>query len=328
MPDVYASLVQPAVIDLAAGWGPLRHVVAVSAARPPVPTRPFYSCPSEERQLTEVGSQKLAFGTMRVASEVTQEEEILAFTVLHFGGQHLSAWVSHHTDDAALKETGDRAAAAFLWGDVAEVIRVVGRLFGERGYTFGHVLRDGQRHILSRLIRETVGRLEPMLVDGFERCYSSARAMREADMKPSSALAVPLAVMLNTAFRRQLEQPVLDLGRLRLLADEFRPGAVEPDREVLGPAASRTIERLIDDLTNDEGEGIKDEPFVLAATLFDILGPLKLPLDLWKSQNVFFPLVSSVRPNLRRAAESGSDEAEGRAGRFERLAGYLNIKVA
>ncbi len=323
---IYASQVEPVVIDLARAAA---HFAMASLFRPSgsVARLGRFTATEQERRLTEVGSQKLAFGKMRVASQVTQQEDVLAFAVLHFGGQHLSAWVSPHADDAALKEAGDKAAASFLWGDVAEVIRAIEHFFGNGGYTFGHVLRDGQRRILARVLNEAVARIEPLLVDGLERCYSSARAMREVGMSPSSTLAVPLSVMLNTAFRRQLEQPVLDLNRLALFAKEFRPGIIEPDRDVLGPTASKTIERLVAELTKDNGLGARGDLLDCAVGLFDVLDGLKLPLDLWQSQNLFLSLVASVYPELRRSAESGDKEAKDRAGRFERLAKYLNLKV-
>jgi hypothetical protein len=279
------------------------------------------------RRITEVGAQKLAFGRLRVVSEVTREQDLSAFAVLHFGGHHLSAWISHNTDDAALAAAGDKAEKAFLWGDVAEAIRAVQEFFHDRGYTFGHVLRDGQRRILSSVIGESVERLVPMLADSLERCYSSARAMREVGMSPSRDLAVPLAVMFNTAFRRLLEQPVLELNRLALLAKEFRPGVIEPERDVLGLEASRAIERLVTELAEDGEPGVSDEPLDHAIRLFEILSGLRLPLDLWRSQNLFFPLVTSVYPVLRRSAGAGDSAAADRAGRFERLAAYLGIRT-
>lgn len=326
---IYASLVKPAVVDMArigAHFAMASLLAPMTNDQEPMTKLGRFSADEVERRLTEVGSQKLAFGKLRVASETTAEQSLLAYTVLHFGGHHLSAWVCPCNDDAALAATGDKASTAFLWGDVAEVIRVIEAHFGPRGYTFGHVLRDGQRGILSRVINEAVSWLEPMLEDGLDRCYSSARAMREVSMNPARTVAIPLASMLNTAFRRQLEHSALDLGRLDLLAREFRPGVLEPNRDELAPAASLTIERLMGALAK-AAAGAGGEPLSQAAGLFDTLDGLKLPLDLWKSQNLFFPLVASVYPELRRQAESGDRQAKESLSSFERLATYLGFKI-
>jgi alpha-amylase/alpha-mannosidase (GH57 family) len=330
---VYASHARPATINLPRAAA---HFAMSSLFRSPAPEARLgrFVATERERWLTEVGSQKLAFGKMRVASEVTREAALLGFTVLHFGKHHVSAWVGPHGDDKALKEAGAKAATAFLWGDVAKVIRVIERFFGTRGYTFDHVLRDGQRHILSRVMSDAVGLLEPLLVDGLERCYSSARAMREAGMRPSSALSLHLSAMLNTAFRRELERPDLDLDRLKLLADEFRPGVIEPDHDTIAPAASLRTEHLVREVAGADWRAAQDSPgqtpdkaLNRAVGLLRTLDGLKLPFDLWKSQNLFFPLVASVHPELRRAAESGNQAAAERSGGFEQLAAYLGIKV-
>jgi len=326
---IYASQVKPAAVDMpriAAHFAMASLFIQKPSDRKPMTRLGRFSAAEVERRQTEVGSQKLAFGKLRVASATTAEQSLLAYTVLHFGGHHLSAWVCPCNDDAALASTGDKASAAFLWGDVAEVIRVIEAHFGPKGYTFGHVLRDGQRGILSRVINEAVAWLEPMLEDGLDRCYSSARAMREVNMNPARAVAIPLASMLNTAFRRQLEHSALDLGRLELLAREFRPGVLEPNRDELAPAASLTIERLLAALAKNAA-GAGGEPLSQAARLFDVLDGLGLPLDLWKSQNRFFPLVASVYPELRRQAESGDRQAKESLSRFERLSAYLGFRI-
>jgi hypothetical protein len=96
---------------------------------------------------------------------------------------------------------------------------------------------------------------------------------------------------------------------------------------MLGPAASRRIEQLVDTLSAGDGQTTKAESLDHAVGLFDILARLKLPLDLWKSQNIFFPLVASVPPELRGRAASGDKDASSQAASFERLAGYLGFKV-
>jgi alpha-amylase/alpha-mannosidase (GH57 family) len=331
---VYASLVLPAVIDLPRAGAHFAMSSIFSPSRSEFRLGCF-AAKVEERRPTEVGSQKLTLGRVHVTSEVTREEELFTFAVLNFGGHRLSAWMNNRIDDAERADVDEKAAAAFLWGDVAEVIRVVERSFGTHGYTFGDILRDGQRRILTRIIDETVEWLEPLLEEGLERCYPSALAMREVGMKPPNSLAIPLSAMLNTSFRLRLERDSIDLDRLRALSLEFRPGVVEPDRDAVAPAASLSIEKLIQALAtadwlsaNAKGQGKTDELLDRAVGLFDILAPLKLPLDLWQSQNLFFPLVAAAHLELLRRAESGDKEAATRAARFKRLAEYLNIRVA
>jgi alpha-amylase/alpha-mannosidase (GH57 family) len=281
-----------------------------------------YAATAEVFDREEAGKHRLAIGKVTLKSAVTLEERTVSYAVVHLGDQNLTAGVREFDGDTRLERERQKVREAFVRGDMATVIRLVGHEFGTRSYSLWHLFSDEKRKILNQILAETLAGLEATYRQIFRSNYAVMQAIQEMQIPLPDALAAPAAFVLNADFLHLLEREEIDVRELGRIADEYKAWSFEPDRVGLGFAAGRRIELMMQAFAAKPDDAGRLRTFVEALR---ILKPLGLEIDLWKSQNIYFSLSRTVFRDAKRKAARGDNAAKKWLSSFEALGRFLGV---
>jgi len=285
-----------------------------------------YSVVGDVRERAEDGLRKLAVGRATFKSAITLEERTIAYAVLYLGERDLVAGVKDFDgDEARFARTARHAREAFARRDADEVKRLIEKDFGARRYSLADLFQDERRKVLGLILETTVSGLEADYRKIFEANRAVMEGLREMQIPLPEALAAPAALVVNADLRRLIDSDETDVGALRAAAEEFRRWSFQPDKAALGFAASRRIGLMMAELEADPTDAKLLNEIV---AVFDILQPLALDLDLWRSQNSYVSLSRRVCGEARKKAARGEVGAGDWLASFDALGGYLGVNPA
>lgn len=283
-----------------------------------------YTANSEIYDLNEAGIQRLAVGKASVRSDITGEENVISFAVLHFGDHNLNGGVREYVGDESFFLMRQEIKDAFMKSDIPEVIRLMDKHFETHNYSLWHLFRDEQRKVLNQILDSTLEEIEASLRQIAEHHYSIMQAMREMQIPLSKALATPVEFILNTDLRKLLESEELDLDRLQNLVEEVKRWSFELDKTTLGFVASQKINTLMERLFQTPEDVSLLETI---EAIFKILSALPLELDIWKAQNIYFSIGQQLYAEMGERAEKGDETAEKWVEHFNSLGNYLSVRI-
>ena len=106
---------------------------------------------------------------------------------------------------------------------------------------------------------------------------------------------------------------------------EYQTWSFEPDKTGLSFALSRRISLLMARLAANPD----DTKFLRSIVdIFEALKPVRLDLDLWKSQNIYFSLSRNLCRNAGQRAAHGEAAAKAWLSEFNALGGFLRVNPA
>jgi hypothetical protein len=320
---VYDLFIRPAFVDYLR-LGAHYAVSSLFEEYPATVKIGHYSATADVCGRAEDGQRKLAFGRVTFTSAVTLEERPIAYAALYLGGQDLMAGVRDFDGEARFERTCRRLREGFGKRETAEVKWLIEQEFGARRYSLDDLFKDEKRKVLGWILDETLSGLEADYRKVFEANRAVMAGIRDMQVPLPEALAAPAAFVVNADLRRLLEQEETDIEGLRKAVDECRRWSFEPDKSALGFAASKKITTLMTKLAGAP----EDAKLVrLVLDLFRTLEPLRLDLNLWKSQNIYFALGQKFCPGARERSCGGDAAATGWLAEFEALAGYLRVNA-
>ncbi len=273
-----------------------------------------YRAEQEASERVHAGLIQLATGRTRIRSEITWQEGIFSYAVLHLGGQNLNAGVRECRGEDAYEAMRREMREALEGSDIPEVIRLMDQHFGTHNYSLWHLFKDEQRRVMEQVMALTLEEIENTFQAIYQRHFALARFLQEIRMPVPPQLAVPMETALTAQLRHLLaeERPApAEIGRL---AEEMRKAGVEPSEPGLGRLAGRKISEMLQRLQETpENRELLD----YLVELLQACQRLPLKLYLWQPQNLYFAL---YRPALSRLADETLE-------RFLELGRLLKIKV-
>jgi alpha-amylase/alpha-mannosidase (GH57 family) len=278
----------------------------------------------ESHEVFTSGRGRVALGRALVDSRVTQEAEDICFAVLHLGDQNLSAAVkrydaSNAEEVAAFKAFSTDVGAAMRRANLAEVIRLIDRFFGQMGYSLISLFTDEQHRIVQTILTQTLTEMEDSLRKIYEDHASLLDFLTETGIAPPPALEVAANYAINSSIRRALELEAFDaeaiVSFLTHAESEYITLNTQQISYVAGQRMKRAMIRLEAAAAGDPtASGALNNAVLIAETL------LKFPFEvnLWQAQNIWNDL-------LRRSGKNywSEDWKEG----FKRLGEAMHIKV-
>jgi len=303
---VYEMFVRPSIVDfprLAAHYA----VSSLFEEYPRAVKIGHYRASAEVCEREAAGRRKLAVGRVTLRSEITWEERTVAYAALHLGDQNLTAGVKELEGEDLFRTMCLSFREPFAKGDMAGVLRLIDRSFGDHSYSLWHLFKDERKKVVDALLEDTLRTLDA----DFRRIYETYRPLMEAlkrmDVPLPEMLLGPAEFVLNADFRRLIEAADIDLGRLAGLVDEYRTWSLEPDKARLEYLARTRIEGLM----GLWAENPENRPALAAVGgLLEALKPLPLGLDLWKSQNIYVLRGRQVQAGYSSRAAIGEAAAQ------------------
>ncbi len=322
--DVYEELVEPTVVDLPRMGA---HYAISSLFKDYDEEEEIHSFKvfNQMYELEKIGDQRLAGGKAIIRSNITMEEEKIAFAVLHMGGHNLMGGVLVDYEDKYFSEIFQEIKESFSKSNISETFKTIDKKFGERNYSLWHLFKDEQREILNQLLEPKVEEMRAEFGSFYDEVYPTVRAMREMQASPPKVIMIVGEYVLNRKFKELFRRDELDTERLKELAEEAEKGSFELHREMISYEASQKINSLLEYLEKDpKNISIMEQ---VTATL-KILDKFNLDLNLWRAQNAYFSLGKSMFDDMRKRAEGGDEDARRWVDRFTELGNQLNVKIS
>ncbi|HYU34538.1 MAG TPA: DUF3536 domain-containing protein [Thermoanaerobaculia bacterium] len=321
--DLYKKHVKPAMVDLPQ----VAAHYAVTALFQDYPDPARIYCYEVERQngrAWRAGRARLSIGRVRVTSERTGETALLAYGVLHFGDHNLNAGVKPYVD----KEDHERYVAeiggAFEHGDLAQVIRLLDRYFGDVSLSLGSLFRDEQRRVLDLILASTLNETEDELRNVYLHHAPLMRFLNTLGTPLPNAFRAAAELVLNVDLRRSVESFPSDPDEVQRLLDEARALGVTLDTRGLGYALERALDGLLERLSErpEDTDLLRQVESVVA-----LARSTPFAIDLWRAQNRVYEMRRTLFPVLQQHAQEGDGEAAEWVEGFRKVAEELLVRV-
>jgi len=322
--QVYEKLVKPAAVDL--------HRVgahyAVSSLFKDYEDRETvysYTVARERYDRREAGGQRLATGRARLRSNITWDEKVVSFAVLHSGGHNLTGGVRDFAGEEAFARMTGEITDAFDLGNLPDIIRSMDRHFDSHSYSLRHLFRGEQRSVFDHIMQPALEAIEGSFRAIYDHHYPMMQVMRELRIPLPKALATPAEYAINASLRKLLNSREPDLEKLQALVDEVRKWGFEGERTSTGFVASRKIDELMGRLSSHP------EDLGLLKTIESLLKILKAPaleLDLMRAQHLHFQIARGHLIAIRERASGGDATAAEWIEHFDNLGTYLQVRSA
>jgi alpha-amylase/alpha-mannosidase (GH57 family) len=247
------------------------------------------------------GRGKLAIGTARITSNITEEQSSFSFAVLHFGDQNITAAVKPYTDgDAADFDTFRKEASAqVLRADFPEVIRLLDRYYGHVDYTLTSLFTDDQRRIVRVILNSTLWDIEKSLTTIYEDHASLLHYLSQANLPKPPALTLAAGFAINAGLRRALEGDPIDQPLLRSYLNLAKADQVQLETSTLTYIADQRMKLAMVELQMSSGSlEMLDRALGLARTLSE----LPFELNLWQAQNIWYEILRTSTYGLTSLA--------------------------
>uniref|UniRef100_A0A7V4XQX5 DUF3536 domain-containing protein n=1 Tax=Acidobacterium capsulatum TaxID=33075 RepID=A0A7V4XQX5_9BACT len=250
----------------------------------------------EAYEMYSSGRARLIIGRGFVTSKVTEESEMVVFTVLHLGDHNLTAAVKRWNTalEPSYAPLCDALQAAMTRADIAEVIRVVDRQFAEASaggevqpahtYSLTSLFQDEQRRILGLILTSTLSEVEASIAAIYETQASLLHFLSQSQLPKPQALLLAANFAVNAGLRHALESEPIDALQLRALLEVAEADKIELDRQELSYLAGTRMKQGMMAVLNNMGN---TEHLENALALARILALFPFETRIWHAQNIW-----------------------------------------
>ncbi len=321
---VYEYFVRPAVVDLLRVGA--HYAISSLFEDYPMQTDMYsYTAVSDIHILKEAGLRKLAFGRVRLKSNITLDERAITYAVFHLGDHNLYAGIREFIDDETFDKMQQTITEPFERSDVPQVIQSISEQFDNNNYSLWHLFRDENRKVFNHILESTLEEMEVYFRQIYENQYPIMTAMGNMRSALPKPLKTAAEFTLNNEVRRIIDSDEdMDLNRLERITDEVKRLSIELDKLQLGLVATQKISDLVNQFKIDP-ENIELLGSVEEAV--SVLSRMPLELDFWNSQNEMFWIAKTYYDNKHVDADSGDSDAKAWLDLFDKLADSLKVKV-
>ncbi|MGO4209268.1 DUF3536 domain-containing protein [Terriglobus sp. 2YAB30_2] len=274
-----------------------------------------YDIRRHEYKVFSSGRGRVALGTATVRSRITGECEMVAFAVLHLGGdQNLSAAVRSYSpnEEEAFKNFATAVSGAMAQANLPDIIRSIDGFFhhdrSQTSYSLRSLFSDEQHRILQTILTSTLSEVEESLRRIYQDHASLLHFIRQSNMPTPPALAITANFALNAGIRNAVEADPFDAPALSSLLQQALTDEIQLDGQIIGYSAGKrmhaVMQQLRDTLSSDSPSV---ETLQLATTMAECFRQLPFEVRFWDSQNVWNYLLDQVRndPRLNEAWQDG-----------------------
>ena len=193
------------------------------------------------------GRVRLATGQALICSKITEAAETVAFAVLHFGDQNITAVVKRFdpSQSTEYEQFVAEAQAAVNLADFPEVVRCFDRHFGAQTYSLRSLFRDEQKRILEILLSSTLAEVESSLSAIYENQASLLHFLSQSKLPRPEALTVAATFAINAGMRKALEAEPIDAIQARSWLGLAKSDQVPLNKQLLSYIVDQKMKRVM-----------------------------------------------------------------------------------
>ncbi len=299
---IYEKWVKPGLVDIDRVAG--HYAVSSLFENYGDSTRIYcYEVERDNYSVEAEGKMRLATGSARLRSEITQEAADLAFAVLHLGDHNITAGVKPK-NSAGNGAFHNKLVSAFSQADTTEVIRLLDQAFGQKTFNLRLLFRDEQRKITNSILNDSLSSAGAVYRTIFESHGALIRFLTAISVPVPRALMAAAEIALNNELKERFHAPDLDVESIHGLLKEAAASKIQLDEPTLEYTVRRRLEADANDFAMDPGvPALLDR---LRRSL-DLLPTLPFNVTIWEVQNICYgPIVKMFEEGQAETGENGS----------------------
>jgi len=285
-----------------------------------------YSIKTEKYNRMEAGRLKFAIGKSRVISNITWEESLIIFAVLHLGDHNVNGGVRNFVSDDNFLETQSEIKDAFERGVIPDVIRLMDRHFGTNNYSLWHLFKDRKRMVLDQILQSTMKEIEVSFQQIYENNYPIMNFFHYLHIPPPRPFYLTAEYIVNNDLKKIFEEGEdISTEELTNLINEVNRWSFTIDREAIGFVATSWINSCMEKLRRKPSNTLLFEKI---ENVLKVINTLSIKLDLWEAQNVYFYMGENIYKTIKKKALADEAQYKRWIEAFRKLGYFLGVKVS
>ncbi|WKN30759.1 DUF3536 domain-containing protein [Porifericola rhodea] len=321
--SAYTKFVKPSVVDMHRVGA--HYAISSLFFDYPEKTKVYsFDVDSQHYEFHEAGKYSLAIGKAKLTSEVTWEENLISYSILHLGDHHLFGGVREFNNDESYLEMKEEITEAFTKSRVHEVIVLMDKHFGSHNYSFWHLFKEDQQKILDQVMLGTMESIAFSFNNIYENNYSLLQATKELGLAPPKPLKYCSDFTINAKLEKIFKEDDIDFKELNAVVESFKRLEVKVNKVGLDFLAEQKINSLMQRLKlapDDISIMNKIDKFM------DATHKVPLSPDLWQAQNIAFQIQSKNYQEYAEKSAAGDEQAKIWCEYFKTIFDQLNIKL-
>ena len=270
-----------------------------------------------------IGKMTLIVGRAEIMSEITWTSFDVYFAVLHLGDHNFVCGVDYFKDAAVFERLRKEIGGIFNEGDVPRSIQAISRYFGAKNYSLWHLFHHEQQMVLERIFQNTMNEVESSFRHIYEDHFALIRMLHENRIPLPKTLGSVAEFVFNCDLGRLLGEPEISVEKLQRLAREIRTWPFKRDRAGLDFVVAARVSAMMARIAARPEDVAAIEH---ATQIIRLFLELRLEVDLWKAQNIFYAGAQNLYRDRRDEVEYDAF-AKRWVTAFEALAELLKVRV-
>ena len=264
-------------------------VAALFEDKPEEMTLFNYVANSKYIRKENLGTHRLIIGKAVMESKITLSKKQFQYAVLYLGQQSLIGYIRRDMTDKQFAQMEEDLFYTFQNNNIGEVIAAMPQYFDTESYSFEHLFRDERRKILKMITKRNMHIAEASFREIYDNNYQLMSSMLQSKIPIPKAYKNVVQFVVNADLHRFFTMDDLDIRQLRRLAGEIKKWNIQLGNE--DSFALAASERLYYEIKKTEYIEDPLSHIKLLIALLEILQEMKIELNIWKSQNLFFPMI-------------------------------------
>ncbi len=261
-----------------------------------------YTVERQDFRMDEAGRTRLAVGLARITSDVTGEERLMSFGVVHLGDQNISGGLRDFKEPGEHNETSRELRQTFAQGELTDVVHALDRLFPGPPFSLRSLFRDEQRKVVGLILQPALEEAESVYRAFYEEHIPLFRFLTHIEFPLPKRFHAAADFALNIELRRNLRGDDIDSEAALIGVEEAKLAGVDVDREALGFDLQQTLGRLAARFRETPSEATAVRRLVRSV---DLAGSLSLPVNLGPTQNAVYDVIQATPAAFSTDSEAG-----------------------
>ena len=277
-----------------------------------------YTIENESFDRIIAGNYRLVIGRTTVKSKITHSRKAFSFAVLYLGQQNIIGNLSVKMPGTLYQEAREQLLEGFRATDLGRVIGLMQTYFHSDKFSIWHLFRDEKRKIFEQINKKSLAQIEKDFREIYNDNYQLIMGMKNSDIPIPDVYQSALKHVINTDLHRFFDASILHIRELKRLAKELNKWNLK----IIHPQTLKLAagERVFYEIQKLEHAGVPESQIQSLVEILETVEEMNLDLNIWKSQNYYFPLLKSFKKGERHFVNDGWKKA------FLRLGQLLNIR--
>jgi alpha-amylase/alpha-mannosidase (GH57 family) len=319
---VYERHVKPALVDFMR----LGAHYAIASLFKEYPEKTQFYCYAADSDIYRhivSGKAHLFVLRARLQSVVTREQARISAAVLHLGDHNINCGVHYYSGEESSHAMRTAITETFERADMLGVIKLMEQYFDANNYSLADLFRDEQRKLLGTILQPTLDRIYNSVSQICGDNCAVIDFLQNLNMPIPNDMLRIMSYKANVELKRMFSDG-MNVAALETLIDEVGRWSLKIEAADISLKASAWINGMMEKIErHPDGIALMD---AIAKTV-GLLGRISVPLNLWKTQNIYFMLDQNIhhRSPAGPLSDFGS-RSEDWISAFHRLGEQLRIR--